>query len=104
MPARVSRQIRMITDHEAVPPRQIEAVTATEHALAFLLGYTWDHDRPDHGDGAAVSGLWGVVPRTGSATDLPVFVTYDRAESRPFAVHGVRYRQFYEAMEAALGY
>jgi hypothetical protein len=105
MPARHATQVRYITDGAAVPPHRIEAVTRTEHALAFLLSYTWDPARPDHGDGAAITGEWGVMPTTGPAAAEPVWLHYDRAaQPEPWRVGTAAYRLMGDAMEAAVGY
>jgi len=105
MPARTSAQLRYIWDHSAVPPRKIEAVTYTDHAVAFLLGYTWDPARPDHGDGAAITGEWGVMPTTGPAAAEPVWLHYDRAaKPEPWRVGTVAYRRMGDAIEAAVGH
>ncbi len=100
MPARKTRQVRYITNENAQPPRNLEVITASEHALAFQLGgYHWDPDRPDQGDGAGLSGTWAVL-RHVAERDI-AYVTYDRAERLAFETGGQRYRQLYEAMEAA---
>lgn len=101
MSARHTRTVRRITDETATPPREMEAVTACDHALAFWMGGTYRSDRPDHGDGALLTGMWFVIPHHAPADVTPVAVTYDRAEPLPFAVGEARFAQLGEAMDCA---
>jgi hypothetical protein len=102
MPARNTRPVARLVDDAARPPRHYEAVTASEHALAFYMGGTYRPDRPDHGDGALLTAIWGVIPHRAPADVVPAWVRYDRAKRLPFEVHGQRYTQLGDAMEAAV--
>jgi hypothetical protein len=104
MPSRKAQTVRRIWDEAAEPRRQMEVVSWTEHATAFLLGYEWDPSRPDHGDGAALTGEFGVVPRTGAAAD-PVWLHYDRSlQPQPWQVGDRRFASISDAMDAAVGH
>jgi hypothetical protein len=102
MPARNTQPVRYLLDEDATPPRRQEVVTTSPNALAFWMGGTYHADRPDHGDGALLTGTWAVIPHHAPANVQPVFVYYDRAQSPPFEVGGQRYAQLGDAMEAAL--
>jgi hypothetical protein len=104
MPVRKARTVRRIWDEVAQPRRQLEVVAATEHATAVLLAYEWDPTRPDHGEGAALTGEFAVMPHTGTAAE-PVWLLYDRGlQPRPWRVGDRRFRSMGDAMEAAVGY
>jgi len=103
--------VRYLYDYDAQPPRTYEAATWSDHALALVMGFTWAPDRPDHGDGAALTGRWGVIPRGAGPDARPVWMTYDRAEAVPWAVEDPdhraaprRFSQMWQAMEAAVGH
>jgi hypothetical protein len=102
MPARNTQPVRYLMDETATPPRRQEVVTTSPNALAFWMGGTYHAARPDHGDGALLTGTWAVIPHHAPANVQPVFVYYDRAEAPPFEVGGQRYAQLGDAMEAAL--
>jgi hypothetical protein len=107
MGARKTQAVRKLIDYDADPPRLYEAATWSDHALAILMGAEWD--RPDHGEGSMTSGRWGVIRRGAPADARPVWMTYERAEARPWAVEDghraapVRFAQMWEAMEHAAG-
>jgi hypothetical protein len=105
MPARKTRPVRRYWDDTADPPRQQEVLTAYDpaNALAFLIGTTWDHNRPDHGDWSALTMLWGVIRRgaPAEAEHVEVVYTRDTEPGQRFAVGELRFRQFYEAIQAA---
>jgi hypothetical protein len=95
----------MLLDRTASPPRYYEAVTATEHALAFLMSGTYDRDRPDHGEGALFAATWYVIPHGAPADTEPALLTFDRSlGSSPFMVEatGERFTQLGDAMEACI--
>jgi hypothetical protein len=95
--------VARLWDETARPPRQYEAATASEHALAFFMGGTYDPDRPDHREGALLTATWLVIPHRAPADVVPAQLAYDRAAGRlPFEVHGQRYAQLGDAIEAAV--
>jgi hypothetical protein len=108
MAARKTQPVRFLMDYTATPPRPYEAATWSDHALGLFMGAEWD--RPHHGEGSMTSGRWGVIRRGAPADARPVWVTYERAEARPWAVEDPdsgavieRFRQMWQAFEAAAG-
>lgn len=105
MPARLSWPVRYLADPASVPPTNYEAVTRTEHAIAFRLEPRWDPAIPNHAlPGAAIIYQWWVVAVGAPADAVPELITYHRAAPRgeQFEVGGQRYSQLGEAMEAAV--
>jgi hypothetical protein len=105
---RITQAVRYLWDYDAVPPKTYEAATWSPDALALRVGATWNH--PSHGDGAMVTGRWGVIRRAAPASARPVWMTYDRAEPLPWAVEDPdhraapeRFAQMVDAMQAAVG-
>jgi hypothetical protein len=98
MPARHTRAVHMLRNTTAEPPRVYEAVTACEHALAFLMGGTYDPAEMQ-------TGIWYVIEHGAPASAVPVPVTFDRSRGAlPFEVGGTgeRYGQLGDAMDAAV--
>jgi hypothetical protein len=96
----------MLLDRTASPPRYYEAVTATEHALAFLMTAIYEPDRPDHGEGSLRAATWFVIPHGAPADVEPALLTFERAlGSRPFEVSatGECCIQLGDGMNAAVG-
>src|SRR5262245_61123833 len=100
MSARITRPVRYLTDETATPPRGREVVTGTDTALAFLADQPV-YDRPDHGDGSMVAGMWWVIPRGAPAGAEPEVMWYHRGESLPWSVGALRFAQMWEAMDTA---
>jgi hypothetical protein len=96
--ARHTHAVRMLRNTSVQPPRLYEAVTGCPHALAFLMGGTYDAEM--------LTGTWFVIPRHAPADAEPVTLTYDRSGGAlPFelAETGERFGMLGEAMDAAVG-
>lgn len=105
MPARNSWPVRYLADPASVPPTNYEAVTATEHALAFRLAATHDPAMPNHAlPGAVLTTSWWVIPHGAAPDAVPALITYDRSFPRgqQFMLSGQLYGQLGDAMEAAI--
>ena len=105
MPARNSWQVRYLVDETSAPPCNYEAVTRTEHAIAFRLEPKWDRAMPNHAlPGSAITYQWWVIAAGAPADAVPELITYTRAAPRgeQFEVAGQRYGQLGDAMEAAV--
>jgi hypothetical protein len=105
MPARNSWQVRYLDDYTSVPHTTYEAVTRTEHALAFRLEATYDPAMPNHAlPGAVLTTSWWVIAPGAPPDAVPALITYDRARPRGqrFEVGGQLFYQLGDAMEAAV--
>jgi hypothetical protein len=97
--ARHTRAVRKLLNTSVQPPRYYEAVTACEHALAFLMGGRYAAEE-------MLTGTWFVIPCGAPADAEPALLTYDRATGAlPFELPatGERFGLLGEAMDAAVG-
>jgi len=105
MPARHSWPVRYLPDHTSTPPASYEAVTRTEHAIAFRLEARFDPAMPNHAlPGSVTATSWWCIPVGAEPAAVPALITYTRAAPRgeQFEVGGQRFAQLGEAMEAAV--
>jgi hypothetical protein len=105
MPARNSWPVAYLADPTSTPPTRYEAVTRTEHALAFRLEASYDPAMPNHGlPGSVLTTSWWCITPGAAPDAVPALITYDRSQPRghQFETGGQRYGQLGEAMEAAV--